>query len=330
MACWAALMLIGALFFLSIYGAFLGSYRAKTLFNSPPLIVIWLTLTVGLIISLAVSRRLLRNVGLLLIHLGLISVLAGAMWGSAGAHNLRDSLLGIRKCQTGEMVVYEQQAEKHVVYENEKTFELPFSIKLKDFRIEYYKSEYLQIQSSGGRSWTVPVEIGREVFLAPDLGSITVLRSFENFKIKIDGDKRVATDNDGSGSNPALEVQLKDPNGNTTTRYVFERFTAHARPEDKLVLGYYRTPRDYISDLQVTKDDKILAEKSVEVNHPLHFGGYHFYQHSYDSDNEQYIVLMVVSDSGLFPVYAGYVMLLVGVFQHFWLKDIFKKKQKAS
>ncbi len=264
-------------------------------------------------------------------HVGAISVLAGAMWGSSVAHNLREKLFATRKFQTAQMVIYEQQAEKHVVSEiSGKVIELPFSIKLKDFRIKYYKPEYLHIQASGDRNWLVPVEIGNEVLLDSDLGSITVLRSFENFRIKIDGDKRIAIDANGPGSNPALELQLKDPNGNTTTRYAFERFTAHARPEDKLALGYYRIIRDYISELQIIKDGKILAEKSIEVNHPLHFGGYHFYQHSYDSENKQYTVLMVVSDSGLGLVYAGYAMLCIGVFQHFWLKDIFKKKRVAS
>ena len=325
-ACWVGLVLIGALFFLSIYGAFLGSSSAKSFFNSPPMIVIWMISMVGLIFSLIVSRRLLRNVGLLLMHTGAIFVLAGSMWGSAGAHNLREKFFGIRKFQTGQMVIYEQQMEKNVVSEiNGKLVELPFSVKLKDFHIEYYRPEYLRIQGLGARSWAIPVEIGNEVFLDSDLGSATVLRSFENFRIKIEGEKRLAVDANEPGSNPALEVQLKDPNGKTTTRYVFERFSVHARPEDKLTLGYYRTIRDYISDLQIIKDGKILTEKSIEVNHPLHFGGYHFYQHSYDSENEQYTVLMVVSDNGLAVVYAGYVMLCIGAFQHFWLQGIFRK-----
>jgi hypothetical protein len=330
-ACWMALILIGTLFFLSIYGAFIGASRAKSFFNSPLLIVIWLTLTAGLIFSLTASRRLLRSIGLLLMHVGAVSVLTGAMWGSAGAHNIRAKLFGNQKIQTGQMIIYEGHEEKHVISETgEKIIELPFSIKLKDFRIEYYKPSYLQIQSRDSRSWTLPVEIGNEVLLDSDLSSITVVRSFENFRIKVEGDKNTAIDSNGPGSNPALELQLKDPNDNTTTKYVFERFTSHVRPEDKLAFGYYRIPRDYISELQVIKDGKILAEKNIEVNHPLHFGGYHFYQQSYDTENEMYTVLMVVSDNGLYLVYAGYVMLCVGVFQNFWLKDIFKKKKVAN
>jgi len=63
----------------------------------------------------------------------------------------------------------------------------------------------------------------------------------------------------------------------------------------------------------------------VKVNHPLHYGGYYFYQHSYDAQDGQYSVLMVVSDSGLAFVYAGYAALCVGVVWNFWLRDIFRK-----
>ena len=77
--------------------------------------------------------------------------------------------------------------------------------------------------------------------------------------------------------------------------------------------------------LFLLKNGKIVAEKNVEVNHPLHFGGYYFYQHSYDAKAAQYSVLMVVSDAGLSVVYLGYLMLSAGVFWKFWLKHLFRK-----
>jgi len=87
--------------------------------------------------------------------------------------------------------------------------------------------------------------------------------------------------------------------------------------------------RDYISSLAVIENDKTVAEKDVEVNHPLHYGGYYFYQYSYDTQAGQYSVLMVVSDTGLGLVYGGYVMLCVGVIWHFWLRDMFRKTKNA-
>jgi hypothetical protein len=326
---WAALALIILLIFLSIYGAFLGSDRAKNFFNSFPLIVYWLALALLLIIGIAAFRRLFHIPALSLIHCGCILVLAGAIGGSEAGHNLQRQILGIEKIPKGRMIIFEGHSDNQVTLENdEQTRELPFSIKLKDFRLEHYKPEYIHIQTHQGQSWRIPVEIGSEFPLDPNFGTITVIKTFRNFKITVEGDKRIVIDDPKPGHNPALEVQLKDPNGTTTTKYVFERFPGHIHPEDKFLLSYQRIISDYISELEVIKDNKVLAEKNIEVNNPLYFGGYHFYQHSYDDQTGQYTVLQVASNTGLGPVYVGYLMLCVGTFWHFWLRHIFTNKVK--
>jgi hypothetical protein len=78
--------------------------------------------------------------------------------------------------------------------------------------------------------------------------------------------------------------------------------------------------------LSVIENNRTIVEKNVEVNHPLHYGGYYFYQHSYDTQNGQYSVLMVASDSGLTLTYAGYAALCVGVIRQSWLRNMFRKK----
>ena len=89
----------------------------------------------------------------------------------------------------------------------------------------------------------------------------------------------------------------------------------------------------YTSELEIVKDGRVVAAKNIEVNHPLHYGGYHFYQQSYGEDRlGVYTVLMVVSDSGLNLVYSGYTMLIVGVFWHFWGQRIWaavRRRQAA-
>jgi len=228
---WAALIIIILLIFFSIYGAFLGSARAQDFFNSLPLVVYWFALCLMLIAGIIIFRRPGR---LLLIHCGCILVLLGAMLGSDAGHKLRQKLLGIDKIHRGQMLIYQGQESNKVAMEKDSQIkELPFSIRLKEFRVDYYE---------------------------PTSGAV----------------------------------------------------------------------RDYISSLAVIENDKTVAEKDVEVNHPLHYGGYYFYQYSYDTQAGQYSVLMVVSDTGLGLVYAGYVMLCVGVIWHFWLRDIFRQKKKAA
>lgn len=237
---WIALALVVLLIFLSVYGAFIGSYQAKSFFNSPALSAYWLALMALLTAAFVIFRRLICLPGPLLIHAGCIFILAGALRGSVTGLKIQNRFFGTDKIQTGQMTILEGDAENRIRLEDsDQTKELPFHIKLKDFRIEYYKPESV---------------------------------------------------------------------------------------------------RDYISDIQVIKDGNVVAEKTIEVNHPLHFGGYHFYQSSYDTQRHGYTVLTVVSDTGLDFVYAGYLALGVGVFWHFWLRHtlgfaerrVFTKRKSKS
>jgi hypothetical protein len=327
---WIALVMVVLLIILCIYGAFLGSQRAKALFNSPVLSIYWLVLTAFLIMGFVTYRQLIRLPGLLLIHAGCILILAGALWGSGTGLKVQNQLFGTSKIQKGKMVILKDNAENRIYLEdNSQAKELPFYLKLKDFRIEYYKPEYLEILTPQGSS-KIPVEIEKTVSIAPNLGTITIMTVFENFKISINGNRKTVLDDPQAGYNPAIEVRIENPDGDVTTRYVFERFPDYIYPEDKFLLRYRRTIRDYISDVQVLKNGNVVVEKSIEVNHPLHFDGYHFYQSSYDTQGHRYTVLSVVSDTGLTLVYAGYMALVIGVFWHFWARHIFAKGRLKS
>ncbi|MBL7215564.1 MAG: cytochrome c biogenesis protein ResB [Phycisphaerae bacterium] len=329
---WAALILLVVLIVLSIYGAFLGAADAQLFFNSLPLASYWLVLGYWLILGCALLagrvsfRKLIKAPALLLIHSGCLLVLVGAMVGSEAGQKIQKKYFGMDKIRRGQMQIFQNQESRQVQSDSGQIKELPFSIRLKDFRIEYYKPTDLRIQNRQGNTWKIPILLNTEFDLGSEFGKVTILKQFRNFLITIDDGIRKAIDSNQAGSNPALEVQIEYPDGTTITRYVFERFQGHIHPEDKFLLVYKGAIRDFISDLAIIENGKIVAEKNVEVNHPLHFGGYYFYQHAYDPHAEQYTILMVVSDSGLFIVYAGYLLLLAGVFWHFWLKHPFKKQ----
>jgi uncharacterized membrane protein YhaH (DUF805 family) len=324
---WAALTLILLLIALSIYGAFIGAEAAQAFFNSIPLSFYWLALAVLLISAIALFHRLLHIRGLFLIHLGCVLVLAGAIWGSQAGLKIQDALFGTDTIHAGQMAIYKGKTEKMVEMDDGSAKELPFTVRLVDFRLEYYQPGELLIQTRDGVGFKIPAETGMKYSLGPDLGSVEIVRQFENFKLTFDGNKKAAIDDPNGGPNPALELLLKKPDGNETTRYVFERFAGHLGPEDNLMFSYRRSIKDYISDLQVIKDDKVLARKSIEVNKPLHFAGYLFYQQGYDDESGQYTVLRVTSDTGLGVVYLGYILLCAGVFWHLWLRHIFGDRE---
>jgi hypothetical protein len=322
---WAALTLILFLIALSIYGAFIGAEAAQAFFNSIPLAIYWLAFAALLIAGVVAFHRLLHIRGLFLIHLGCMLVLAGGIWGSQAGLRIQDMLFGTDTIRAGQMVIYEGTDEKAVAGEDDSEKELPFAIKLVDFRLEYYEPGQLLIQTNRDEGFKISAEPGMKYSLGDDLGSVEIVRRFERFKILFEGDKRITVDdpNPGAPGNPALELRLKKPDGTETTKYVFERFAGHLGPEDNLAFYYRRTIQEYISDVEVIKDNAAVARKSIEVNKPLHFGGYLFYQQDYDHEGGQYTVLRVTSDNGLGVVYLGYILLCVGAFWHLWLRHIF-------
>ncbi len=140
---WAVLVGIGLLLVLSVIGAFLGDERARALFNSIPLVIFWVLLLGLLAAGLIYFKRLIRSAGLLGVHLGSLLILLGAMLGSDGGHSLAAKLFGSKKIPHGYMRIYERQAGNRILdsEDNAEIGRLPFSVGLKDFRIEYYELE---------------------------------------------------------------------------------------------------------------------------------------------------------------------------------------------
>jgi hypothetical protein len=321
---WAALLVIVLLILLSIYGAFLGAARAQAFFNSLPLAVYWLALAGLLLLGIIIFRRLLAVPSLLLLHLGCILVLAGGMWGSQAGQHLQKQLFGINRIPRGvmRMNIADATPLRHVADENGRPLgELPFSVRLKAFRLDYYAPGFLVVQGRDGQSWKLAADEGAQIALG-DRGTATIEAVYENFKLALEDGKHVAYDAPGD-ANPALRVRIERPDGTTAPGLVFAHFGPMFSEPVDFDLRYQRTqPRavkDYVSEVEVVKDGQVVATKAIEVNHPLHYGGYHLYQYQIDQDEAgQYTVLQVVSGSGLNLVYGGYLMLAGGAFWHFW------------
>lgn len=320
---WAGLIFILLLTAFSIYGAFIGAQRAQQFFNSIPLSVYWVLFAILLIAGIALFSRLLHIRGLFLVHLGCILVLGGAMWGSQAGIKSQDALLNSETIRAGQMKIYEGQTQNEVETEEGVKKDLPFAVKLADFKIEYYEPGTLLVQTIKDNVFTVEAEPGTEILLGDAYGSVEIVKSFESFKLIIEGSTRIAIDDPNAKPNPALELRLKRPDGSQVTRYAFERFAGHVNPDDKLAFFYRRMIRDFISDLEVVKDNQVVAQKSIEVNKPMHYDGYIFYQHGYDDQAGQYTVLRVTTDKGLMTVYLGFILLCAGAFWHFWMRHLF-------
>ncbi|MBS3820994.1 MAG: hypothetical protein GVY16_08740 [Planctomycetes bacterium] len=82
--------------------------------------------------------------------------------------------------------------------------------------------------------------------------------------------------------------------------------------------------RDYLATLRVTPSGRPPVERTIEVNDPLHAGGYQFTLIELDADRGE-VVLLVTSDDGLAMVYAGFALLVLGAFGQYWLVPLWDR-----
>lgn len=226
---WMLLLSISVFIALLIAGAFYGTQNAVLIFNSIPFAVFLIFIVFLLLESFFIFPAFSSNPALLLIHAGCFFVLAGSMRGSQTGHQIANRIFGTQKIPKGYMIVHKGQDENTLMTDlTHQTAAVPFSIRLNDFRIEYYN-------------------------------------------------------------------------------------------QSQAVKGYY-------SDVAIAADGKEILTKTISVNHPLHFGGYHIYQYSCEPNGE-YAIFLIASDSGLYVVYCGYWMLCIGLIWQLWFKNLRNQKQ---
>ncbi|MBT3294013.1 MAG: hypothetical protein HN919_19210 [Verrucomicrobia bacterium] len=329
---WATLLLLLVFVVLSIVGAFLGAQRAAAFFGSTPVVLFWFALTILFGLGFLSVPNLWRKPGLLLSHAGCVLVLLGALWGSQTAHELNTRYLGSDRIHEGMLQIFEGEQSSTVISRDGQTIlgSLPFAVALRDFRLEYYTREgSLVVAAPDGRATALDAVAGEGMAWGGERTALRILRVFRNFKITIGEGERTVTDDAAAGSNPALEIELTAADGAVTRRFVFPAgLMEHDVSYGGLKLTYEPAAvtgiSDYKSDLVIMDGGREVKRKVIEVNKPLHYGGYDFYQSSYDSERGQYTVLSVVSDSGLWCVFGGYALLCLGIMWQCWLRHVIR------
>lgn len=69
-----------------------------------------------------------------------------------------------------------------------------------------------------------------------------------------------------------------------------------------------------------------ILKETIEVNRPLRYKGYSFYQASYDQDNFKWTGLDVVRDPGVPFVWCGFILLNLGVILRFYFSPGWHRK----
>ena len=258
-----------------------------------------------------------RAFGSMLTHISFLLILAGAVirgvWSEKGVVEFREG-------QTVAQFVNERGSQP-----------LPFAIHLTKFEIEKYdqqKPEQLLV------SWpeknlkaVLPVQLDVE----QKFGEFTlnVLRYVPDFVV--DMQTREITSRSNQPRNPAILVAVTGPTY-SNHRWVFAKFPdfGHEKTASPLQMAYVATGDD--GSIKSFKSTVQLpdGEHTLEVNRPLSYGGYTFYQSGYNPNDPSYTSLQVVKDPGVPIVYAGFSLMIVGLFIVFYLNPWVNERRKTA
>jgi hypothetical protein len=132
--------------------------------------------------------------------------------------------------------------------------------------------------------------------------------------------------------NPAILVEIDGPRGKVTD-WVLAQNPPRWYPDKNFALLYERSGmevKDYKSILRVVENGETVLTKTIEVNDPMKYKGYVFYQSSYDPEGEKYTGLQVTKNPGIVIVYSGFILLCVGVVFIFYVKPFLRRKLKKG
>lgn len=131
---------------------------------------------------------------------------------------------------------------------------------------------------------------------------------------------------------PAILVEIEGPRG-VVADWMLANNPPKWYPDKNFALLYEQSGmvvKDYKSILRVVDGGKTVMTKTIEVNDPLKYKGYVFYQSSYDPEAERYTGLQVTRNPGLVVVYAGFILLCVGVVFIFYVKPFLRRKLRKG
>jgi cytochrome c biogenesis protein ResB len=132
-----------SLIILCVVGAFLGAEPTERAFSSVPFAVFWTAFIIILLAGIFSFRNIFTRPAMFAMHFGFVLVIFGSMSETDNCVAIADKF-GVGKIHSGKIILFEGQSTNFIrtdPYGVPKT--LPFSIRLKDFRVEYYPKQNL-------------------------------------------------------------------------------------------------------------------------------------------------------------------------------------------
>ncbi|MFH1729415.1 MAG: cytochrome c biogenesis protein ResB [Pseudomonadota bacterium] len=325
----ASLQLTIVLFILLIFGSIAGTLvnqqdALKFVYHSWWFISILGALGLNILVCTFYKRKLtFRNLGFLLTHLAVIIILIGGIVGAVFGQK------GFLSLEVNEMSDH--------FYIDKKPVKLDFHIALEEFKLERYEEDMASkslgrifIRTSDEKKQVSEnVEINKKIDFY-QMASIEIVRYEPHFFIDLK--TKEFGSRDENPVNPAIYVKIHEGD-KVEKRWVFAKFPGMTMSEHRsgLDIAYFTDQRpsrikDFKSTLVILEDEKEVLRKTIEVNDPLEYKGYRFYQNSYDQESQLWSGLEVVKDPGLWIIYFGFLLLCLGVVFIFYVKPLISGK----
>jgi cytochrome c biogenesis protein ResB len=287
----------------------------------------------------------LRVMGSFVTHVSLLLILTGGVvrviWGQKGVIQFREGqVVGRAESQEGSMV-------------------LPFSLRLTTFELEYHESPESSVGTQVDQlvvRWAernvlekFPVELNVE-HVVKAVGpvdslffKVKVLRYVPDFVL--DRAAREVKSRSKDPHNPAVQIEVVGNNGTTNKQWVFARYPDYrghggagvAMPLTFIFLasppverGRSGAIKAFKSKVDVLEDGRVASTCTIAVNSPLMWKGYTFYQSSYHPGDLTWSELQVVRDPGVPIVYAGFILMMVGLTLVFCVGPWLGSQQKVT
>lgn len=262
-----------------------------------------------LVLSIILCRgrrwpKTLSQWGTYLLHMGIPVLLAGGLVGM---------ILG----ESGTLILHEGEQSNSAVVRGGQPMKIPFSIKLVRFSLEMYpvnRQHFLDISEPSGRmEMSVPLT-QKGPLQIPDLtAEVSVEEWLNDFVIDQKGN---AQNRSTEWNNPAIRLRF-----GKELIWLFAKYAdygAHARTSLPYQFRYRLEEtgggiQSYKSEIRVINEGAVVLSKTIQVNDPLHYKGYTFYQMSYDQESLAWTGLHVKRDPGVWLVYLGSLMMIAGL-----------------
>ena len=279
---------------------------------------IYFLVTLGFVVLRRAIPLKRKNLGFLLNHLGLWIIIAAGYLGAGDMMRLNVSTMeGHGPVNMG------------INARTRQPVELPFSIKLLDFKIEDYNPKIAVVD---GRTGEVINEDGKSIIMIEEGLETSIL----DWDIKV-SEFHPSTFRtmhsgyypaDSVGSAPAAFVDVVNQvSGEEISGWIScgsFRVTNQPLPLDQhnFLVMTNPEPEKYSSDIILLGQDGEEISYTLEVNKPYKYKGWKLYQQSYDDTMGKWSKLSVIDavrDPWLPMVYLGIFLLLAGAAYLFWI-----------